>query len=194
MCNSVVIMTGKIASPLLVARARRRRKALAPAGPIRDLQDFSELYYSAATELAGKRRAGSIEDVPILFLFRHAIELAIKAVLINAGIPESAVFARGHDLAKQLPDLQNVANRLGFPLTASLEKTVRCWNDNDPDGMVARYPLDKKGKPMQLANEMRFQLRPFVETATEVLEELHEIIRDQQYEEYQRLLDHEGIR
>jgi hypothetical protein len=190
MCNSEVIMTGKNASqPLLVARARRRRRGLVPAGPTRSLQDFSHLYSAAATKLAGRRRAGSIEDLPILFLFRHAIELAIKAVLVNAGIPESTVFARGHDLAKQLPDLQSIVDGRGYPLTASLENMVRCWKDNDQDGMVARYPLDKKGKPMQLANEMRFQLRPFVETATAVLEELYEILRDQESEEYQRLLE-----
>jgi hypothetical protein len=195
MCHSEVIMTGRNAAPLLlVARARLRRKGLVPAGPTRSLQDFSRLYSSAATKLAGKRRVGSIEDLPILFLFRHAIELAIKAVLINAAISESTVFARGHDLAKQLPDLQRIADGLGHPLTASLGNMVRCWNDNDPDGMVARYPLDKNGRPMQLANEMRFQLRPFVETGTAVLEELYEILEGQEFEAYQRLIDSEGIR
>jgi hypothetical protein len=189
-------MTWKNASPpLLVARARRRRKGLVPAGPSRSLQDFSHLYSSAATKLAGKRRAGSIEDLPILFLFRHAIELTIKAVLVDAGIPEKTVLReRGHNLAKQLPDLKRVADGLGLPLTPSLENMVRCWNDNDRGGMVARYPIDKEGKPMQLTNEMRFQLSPFVAAATAALEELHEILEDQQFQDYQRLLDREGIR
>lgn len=97
-------------------------------------------------------------------------------------------------MTKQLVDLQSVADGLGCPLTASLENMVRCWNDNDPDGMAARYPLDKKGKPMRLANEMHFQLSPFVATATAVLEELYEILEDQEFREYQRLLDREGVR
>jgi hypothetical protein len=61
---------------------------------------------------------GSIDDKPILFSFRHAIELAIKAVLIHAGTREEEVFKRGHNLLEQLPDLQKIALRRGSPLTA----------------------------------------------------------------------------
>jgi hypothetical protein len=147
--------------------------------PTKSLEDLSCAYFSAAAKLAGKRRRGSIEDLPIVFLFRHAIELAIKAVLINEGFSKSKVLGRSHNLTEQLPDLQSVADRLLCPLTPTLKNMVRCCNENDPNGMVLRYPLDKKGKPMRLANEMRFQLRPFVETATAALEELYEILQIQ---------------
>jgi hypothetical protein len=47
---------------------------------------------------------------------------------------------------------------------------------------------------MQLANELPFQLRPFADPATAVLEERYEIFEDQEFEEYQQLPDSEGIR
>jgi hypothetical protein len=112
-------MTRRKSPPsLLQPRVRKRPKTFLPAGPARTLHDFSLAYSAAATKLAGKRRVGSIDDMPILFSFRHAIELAIKAVLIHAGTREEEVFKRGHNLLEQLPDLQKIALRRGSPLTA----------------------------------------------------------------------------
>jgi hypothetical protein len=44
----------------------------------------------------------------------------------------------------QLSDFKSIADGRGYPLTTSLENMVRCWKDDDLDGMVARYPSIKR--------------------------------------------------
>lgn len=181
---------------LLVPRAPDRiKRALQPAGPARTMADFSAIYWSAAKKLAGDTDFGSLEDLPILFLYRHAVETSIKAVLIQAGVPMQEVVKHRHDLAKQMPGLRKVAQQHRLPMSRHFKDKIERWNESDPDGMRSRYPVDrhgkevdKRGKPMLIANECRFHLRPFVEDAEQMLRELDELRMQLEYMDYQKIV------
>lgn len=167
--------------------------SLKPGGPSRDLKNFSDVYRFAAQKLAGEGDSGSLEDLPVLFLYRHALELAIKAVLIDAGATEASVLMRNHNLAQQMPDLCRVAIRRHLPVSAHFKNWIGRWNDTDPDGIKTRYPTNKSGKPVLMANDRRFHLRPFVSDAEQALDELYELLADMEREQYQKFLIEEGI-
>lgn len=181
--------------PLLKPRAFKpptTRKFTAAEHPA-DFENFSAVYWKAAKDLSGEHDDGSVWAFPILFLYRHAIETALKAVLIGHGIPIDCVLERGHDLMKQMPNLKTLAEREGAALTSTFETIITKWNLADPDGFRLRYPTDKSGKPLVLQNGKAFHLKPLVEDAEHVLEQLHDMLSELQSREYTEFLRTEGI-
>ena len=137
----------------------------------------------------------------MLFLYRQAVETAIKAVLLAGGYSESVVICeRGHSLSKQIPDLKEVAARHDLPISQSLEDLIERWHEDDPDGMRSRYPTDKSGKATDkdgkrflIANETRFHLQSFVNAAEEALDELNELLQALGFEEYCKIVADEEL-
>lgn len=85
---------------------------------------------------------------PIIFLYRHALEMSIKGYLIDFGdeiVSKADVRARSHSLKDQLPDFRTLASSIGFELSADLEKYIESMHDRDPRAMDWRYPEDMKG-------------------------------------------------
>lgn len=74
------------------------------------LVGLSRAYAEAAEHLAADPRDGGVWAFPALFLYRHAIELLLKAILVQfgpaIGIRTKSVLSRKHNLKKQLPDLR----------------------------------------------------------------------------------------
>jgi hypothetical protein len=72
------------------------------------------------------------------FFYRHAVEMHIKAILLAfgpaVGIQKESVCNRGHDLAKQLSDLESVFKQNGAALSADTIATVRELQRIDPRG------------------------------------------------------------
>jgi hypothetical protein len=65
-----------------------------------DFRDFSNKYFAAMRAVCAVVNDNKIEDYvasyPIIFLFRHSVELALKAVILH----QTTNGARGHDLSK----------------------------------------------------------------------------------------------
>ena len=93
----------------------RKRKVEPPRGRLRpakcsnEYRNYADAYRDAAKALAGTRTDGGIWAMPIVSLYRHAIELMIKAILIEHGsevaVCQHRVLNRSHSLKEQLPDL-----------------------------------------------------------------------------------------
>ncbi len=133
--------------------------------PRDDFGVFSKGYRMAgnalAAELSRKPRFSCYEAYPVVFLYRHALELALKNIIYKAA--SLAVFQRldaidaklynTHDLttlAKQSrqvlltlfpqdPDLNRIADEL-LPLAKDFALI-------DPDSFAYRYPIDRNGQP-----------------------------------------------
>ncbi len=114
--------------------------------------------------------------MPIVFLYRHAIESGIKGILVGFGSAigrlEKDVLKRGHNLNKQVPDLRKLAKVHGLTLSPSFEDLIKRWQSDDPIGMISRYPATKGGQDQQMRNADRFKLKEFVDSIESALDEL----------------------
>ncbi|WP_336107898.1 HEPN domain-containing protein, partial [Thalassospira sp. CH_XMU1420-2] len=67
---------------------------------VSDFLQFSQGYYEASKAICGMIQRNEVEDYvvgyAVLYLFRHAIELALKGILIKRGV----TFKRDHNLSK----------------------------------------------------------------------------------------------
>jgi hypothetical protein len=50
-----------------------------------DFNTYANVFWRAAEKLADGREYGDVGELPIVFLYRHAIELMIKAILMECG-------------------------------------------------------------------------------------------------------------
>lgn len=85
---------------------------------------------------------------PLLYLWRQSVELALKAALIEIGVPVQSCL--GHDLEALFGRLLRVLADLGFSdgddLTNNVRKMIALVNSLDPLADRFRYPSSKKGK------------------------------------------------
>ncbi len=159
------------------------------SNPKGDFGVFAEGYTRAANQLAASLleapRFADYEAYPVVFLYRHALELSLKQI-IYAG-STLAAFRRMDEVNKKLQnnhrlvELSQTATRVLSSLFpndeahASLNTTVAAickdWSEIDPDSYAYRYPIDKKGlastKQHQVVN-----LRELSTRMSSVLEDL----------------------
>jgi hypothetical protein len=135
--------------------------------------------------------------MPIVTLYRHALETLTKTILTEfgpqIGVCPKCVLRRSHNLKKQLPDLKAVAAHSGATLSKETEDLVTHWDKDDPQGMKARYPVTMDGTPETLLNGDSFELKAFVEDHESALDELTDLLADLDYEQHQKFLKSEGI-
>ena len=186
-----------------------------PSGPLKrlfglpqpiDFEDYARAYWDAAKELAGEGTLGSLSAFPAIFLYRHAIEIYIKAILIAFGdgiVPRKKV--QHHSLADLLPHLAQVCERARLRMSPELERAIREWHSHDPDGMNLRYPEKKQKKERESTPERvsrkdvfldgkPFDLKVFTAKADQALEELQELFSDLRNEEYSEIVrEQEGL-
>lgn len=157
--------------------------------PKGDFGAFAEGYTLAANRLAKlllkARRFADYEAYPVVFLYRHALELSLKHV-IYAGV-ELAAFRRMDDLNEQLKnnhDLIDLSHTVGkvlsllFPndeMLGRLKTTVAAicqdWSEIDPRSDAYRYPIDTKGHPSTKKHQV-VNLRALATRMAAVLEDL----------------------
>ena len=120
-----------------------------------------------------KNAAGDRDTLilPILFLFRHYLEIRFKEITAS-GITllgESAAWPLGHNLIKLWRDCRGVCERIyGENFSDQLELVHKCVEDLnylDQTSENFRYPKDKNGNP------------PFKQEVIS-LRILHDVIRD----------------
>lgn len=122
--------------------------------------ELSRQYFDAANVLLNSIKRQTIEDFalanPALFLYRHALELVLKAVLSRRleGAPQ------GHDLVSLLADLDRF-------IQVHYQQTVPAWITRrikeiaaiDPGSMAFRYGEDKyQGKRRRMDEEVYVSL------------------------------------
>ena len=138
------------------------------------LQDYARAYHKAARLVfEGFRQTlqdgdwpknhRDMDAHPILFLYRQAVELYLKTVIVwgeplkhQRGLPPNPKLREqtfnGHDLAKLLPgvketfgliDCPSIWNALTFQSFADIERVVKAVNDFPHDAF--RYPVDRAG-------------------------------------------------
>ena len=58
-----------------------------------------------------------------------------------------------------LGDLEKIAEKISFEVTPRLKQLITRWDDEDPLGMKARYPIDLDGYPSRFKNAVAFDLK-----------------------------------
>ena len=133
--------------------------------PKGDFDVFAKGYTLAANRLAASLLEApgfpDYEAYPVVFLYRHALELSLKHI-IYGGV-KLAAFRRMDEINEQLKNnhnllqLSHIAGRvlvLLFPndemlirLNATVTAMCEGWSKIDPRSDGYRYPIDTKGQP-----------------------------------------------
>ena len=157
--------------------------------PKGDFGAFAKGYTLAANRLAASLLEGprfpDYEAYPVVFLYRHALELSLKHI-IYGGV-ELAAFRRMDEINEQLKnnhdlvDLSRTARKvlsLLFPndeMLGRLNTTVAAicedWSQIDPRSDAYRYPIDTKGRPSTKKHQV-VNLRALATRMAAVLEDL----------------------
>lgn len=100
-------------------------------------------------------RIAAATALPLLFLYRHALESAMKAMLAEySGKTEAEISAYKHDLLKLWKQCRALlwpfGDEAGEDLLA-VEKAIQSFHDLDPRNEAFRYSYDLKGNPITLS-------------------------------------------
>jgi len=159
------------------------------ASPKEDFGVFAKGYTLAADRLAQllleAPRFSDYEAYPVVFLYRHALELSLKEIIYSssllAGFTGANKIAHGlqnrHDLRQLSGIVEGVCARL-FPEDEGLRKalatvtqTCQDFSGIDPDSYAYRYPIDRKGLPSTKKHQA-VNLGAFADRMSSVLEAL----------------------
>lgn len=133
-----------------------------------ELAAYADHYRIAADKLVAdlKARGGTINDLdacPIAFLYRHAVELALKAILARghdllrlSGKPGVCDWTGRHDLLRLASDCERVFEVAGwkwqpdidcaaFRSSVDFRGFLASIDEVDPRSMTFRYPINKRG-------------------------------------------------
>lgn len=133
--------------------------------PKGDFGMFAKGYTLAANRLAAllldAPRFSDYEAYPVVFLYRHALELSLKHIIY--GCVKLAAFRRLDDINEQLKNNHDLVHlsqtackllSLLFPndegfrhLNNSIVEVCKDWSQIDARSDAYRYPIDWKGQP-----------------------------------------------
>ncbi|MBZ5627759.1 MAG: hypothetical protein LAO06_02730 [Acidobacteriia bacterium] len=133
--------------------------------PKNELGVLGEAYHRAGKMLvenfAAQRAYHDFDSCPIVFLYRHALELLIKAVMNlgnqlsvltdNRELATDNLLSEGHGLVKHLPKVNKIFEAVGWKdafVQAGLpgaEALIKEFEDVDPGGFAFRYSVKKDG-------------------------------------------------
>jgi hypothetical protein len=156
--------------------------------PSKDFGIFAKGYANAAVllteHLLKGPRFSSYEAYPIVFLFRHALELYLKGVVVKGlhldSLASSKNLQEKRHYVHRLAPLNTVVSRIlkhCFPgdagIDAFLDKLaaiVRDFETLDPDSFTFRYPVDKTGAAPS-SSPLYVNLRDFAVGMSELMED-----------------------
>lgn len=96
---------------------------------------------------------GDLMIYPIIFLYRHHLELSLKEIIIkgNELLDEQIKLKNVHSLCELWSDCRTVLQRIDvaidIPATEAFEANIRQLDQIDPESMSFRYPVTKNGTP-----------------------------------------------
>jgi len=131
-----------------------------------DLIAFADGYAAAGHALAERFAADpgheDNEGYPILFLYRHALELYLKAIvyrgttlngLISGENVDTDRLFRRHPFGRLLPAIQAIAKQMrwdfegsGLASYAEFAQFIHTLDEVDPESYSFRYPIKKSGE------------------------------------------------
>ncbi|MFZ3149897.1 MAG: hypothetical protein WA137_12780 [Methanothrix sp.] len=136
--------------------------------PINDFAPFAKGYQRAgkhlAEMLAHSPSFPDFEGYPILFLYRHALELYMKAIvyrgaqllqLLDIDSPDTSRLFTDHRLSILLPGVKAIFDGIGWTWDTEIAgisnfedftKLVKGIEEIDPGSYSFRYPTNTKGK------------------------------------------------
>lgn len=136
--------------------------------PITEYGPYGEAFHMAgqalAQNLAASNGYSDLEACPIVFLYRHALELFIKGLILTGNnilhisgkkpLIESDQLG-SHRLSRLLPSLKQIFDAVGWKWELDIEgikdyeefqKFIEDFEQIDPFAISFRYPTDKQGK------------------------------------------------
>ena len=157
--------------------------------PQKEFHVYGEAFWNAAKKLL---QNGALDRLPsasfdasvVVYLYRHALELFLKEILIGRGgelvhphpSPETVVNT-GHSLTKLLPDVRRIFVECGWDKTFGSKAAVTFddftaiveeFERADPSSFSFRYPV-KKDLTAALHGHFTFSVRKFALIMDEVL-------------------------
>ena len=134
--------------------------------PIDDLTAFALGYREAGHVLAGRiaaaRGYADYDGYPILFLYRHALELFLKAIVYRGAklvglISEETVDTRRlferHELTRLLPAIRAIFTQMNWDFEAlgldsydDFASFIQTLDSIDPGSYAFRYPINRAGQ------------------------------------------------
>jgi hypothetical protein len=134
--------------------------------PVRDLRIFALAYHEAGRKLAAPMVTGTgykdYDGYPILFLYRHSLELYLKALVYRGAmllrlINDDEVFTENlfarHDLARLVPAVRTIFEKLGWSFERSGLASVKDFlalvsemDKIDARSNAFRYPIKPTGE------------------------------------------------
>ena len=138
--------------------------------PQKEFSMYARAFHEAGRQLVNekdKRYFRDFDACPIVFLYRHALELYLKAILLGDGrnilllagkpCPKSEEVLKGnHSLERMLPTIRLVFEEVGWdqelgvdgaPILDNLENLIKELSQIDPASYAFRYPIKKDGSP-----------------------------------------------
>lgn len=157
--------------------------------PRSDFGVFAEGYFHAASELAEEllSRGGfaDFDAYPVVFLYRHSLELYLKNIIYKSALLMAFKFLsdidtklhNNHDLIFLSEKAVAVLQRL-FPDDGSINQLAEDilnisseFSEIDPNSFAYRYPIDRHGNPSTRPNQV-VNLKRLCCTMNKVLDDL----------------------
>jgi len=183
-------MAGKATTPKLFVKDKHHNTVLNwRREPEKEFHVYGDAFWNAAKTLLSrneeldKQPIASFDACVIVYLYRQALELYLKGILIGRGgelidprpSPETVLNA-GHSLTKLLPDIRGIFVKCGWDKTFGSQTVtfddftaiVEEFERADPSSFCFRYPV-KKNLTAALDHHFTFSVRKFALTMDEVL-------------------------
>ncbi len=186
-------MTDQAPSPRLFIEDERNNTVLNwHREPEKEFHLYGEAFWSAAkallcNEALDKQPIASFDACVIVYLYRHALELFLKEILIGRGgelidprPSPRTVLDSGHCLARLLPDVRRIFGERGWDKTFGSNAAITYddfvaiveeFERADPSSFSFRYPV-KKDLTASLNGNFTFSVRRFASIMDEVLNTL----------------------
>lgn len=172
--------------------------------PTGEMAAWASCFQSAAEtlvrDISTRETYADREACPIVFLYRHALELCLKALLLEAATlmqaeGEEPAFSEQllseHDLKPLVAPLQETFVRFNY--SWSLGRGVSCSYEDvlelveeldrlDSGSYAFRYPVTKSFKSPSLPHHLRFDVFKFSRRAGRALEGVQALIRRVNFE------------
>jgi hypothetical protein len=186
-------MADKMSAPRLFVKNKYNNTVLNwHRAPEKEFYLYGEAFWKAAKTLLQQNEAldrwpgASFDASVIVYLYRHALELFLKGILIGRGgelVDPPPVISARHSLTKLLPDVRRIFVECGWDKTFG-SKAVATFDDftaiveeferADPSSFSFRYPVKTDLITGALDGHFTFSVRQFALTMDEVLNTLYD--------------------
>lgn len=179
--------------------------------PQSEFDIYARPYHDAARALARRvfrsRTARELDALPIVFLYRHALELSMKAVVLEGnrrldlfgkGLPTRELWTllNGHRLTRLLPAIRQVFKKAGWQwywedptirTFGRVRRLLRELETVDPESFSFRYPTNTRGEA-SVPHHFEFNLHKYV-TVVDPLVEAFDTVAFGMSAEYGQITD-----